>query len=215
VSIVVVREGAHLRFLTTHDSQWTMERSQKTSLSALFAGSGLIDVLSLLLMHPDEEFYQREISRLTGLRLLQVQRAVERIADAGLVVERRRGNRLYYRADREHPAFSDLQQVMLKTVGLADRLRAALAPIADRLEVAFVYGSLARGEETARSDIDLIAIGDITLQEFAAAVGPVAKETRQEWRDRTRAGHHMIATVAASPKLWLIGSQGDLERLAL
>lgn len=68
-----------------------MERSQKSSLAALFAGSGLVEVLALLLLHPDEEYYQREISRVTGLRLLQVQRALERMSDAGLVAERRKG----------------------------------------------------------------------------------------------------------------------------
>jgi DNA-binding transcriptional ArsR family regulator len=200
-----------------------MERSQKSSLAALFAGPGLVEVLALLLLHPDEEYYQREISRVTGLRLLQVQRALERMSDAGLVAERRKGNRAYYRAERGHPAFLDLQQVFLKTVGLVDRLGAALVPMSDRLEVAFVYGSLARAEEGADSDIDLIGIGAVTLRELAAALAPVAREAGrelnasvfsvEEFRDRYRTGHHLTVSVVEGRKLWLIGDQSELERL--
>jgi len=123
--------------LTTKSSQSTTYRSQISTLAELFPNPTLVKVLSLFLLHPEKEFYQRGIAASTGNALLQVQRALKRIERAGLVTKTRRGNMLYYQADRLHPAFEDLQRVFLKTVALGDVLREALAPLGDKAQTGF------------------------------------------------------------------------------
>jgi len=115
--------------LTTNRSQSTTKCSQLSTLSELFPNLTLVKVLSLFLLHPEKECYQRGIAASTGDALLQVQRALKRIERAGLVNKTKRGNMVYYKADRMHPAFEDLQRVFLKTVALGDVLREALAPL--------------------------------------------------------------------------------------
>ena len=167
--------------LTTNRSQSTTKRSQLSSLAELFPNPSLVEVLSLFLLHPDEEFYQRGIAETTGNALLQVQRALKRIERTGLVTKTKRGNIVYYKAERLHPAFEDLKRVFLKTVALGDVLREALAPLADRVKLAFIFGSLAQGRETAQSDIDLFLVGELSLRETTKILGPVTAELGREF----------------------------------
>jgi predicted nucleotidyltransferase len=159
-----------------------------------------------------------------GTGLYAVQRELVRLEKAGLVIRTPRGNRVYYRANRSHPAFEDLKRVILKTIGLGDALRAALAPLADRVRVAFIYGSLARGEETAGSDIDLLLVGDLTLREASAVLGPAGRDLGrefnatvyppEEFRTKAREGHHFISAVLKGEKIYLIGDEIALKGLA-
>ena len=102
--------------LTTNRSQSTTKCSQLSPLAELFPNPALVKVRSLFLLHPEEEFYRRGIAETTGNKLLQVERALKRIERAGLVTKTKRGNMVYYIADRMHPAFEDLKRVFLKTV---------------------------------------------------------------------------------------------------
>ena len=129
-------------------SQMTTYRSQN-GLAALFASATLGDLLRLFMLDPQREFYQRELQRLTGAHLRQLQRDLLRLRQAGLVTRRAHGNRTYYRAVVEHPAFADLRAAVMKTLGLGDVLREALKPLGDAVSVAFVYGSFARGDDVA------------------------------------------------------------------
>jgi len=197
--------------LTTNRSQLTTKRSQLSSLAELF------------LLHPEEEFYQRDIAETTGNALLQVQRALKRIERAGLVNKTKRGNMVYYKADRMHPAFEDLKRVFLKTVALGDVLRDVLAPLADRVELAFIFGSLAQGRETAQSDIDLFLVGGITLREASRALGGVVSELGREinpvvypvaeFKKKVKEGHHFMSELIQGPKIWLIGNEDELKRI--
>jgi predicted nucleotidyltransferase len=180
-------------------------------------------VLTLLILHPDEELYQRAIAIRTGSGLLQAQRALRRVEAAGLVTRTNRGNRAYYRVRREHPAFEDLKRLLLRTVALGDALREALAPLRGRLRIAFVYGSVARGAETPTSDIDLFAVGETSLRTASRVLGPAGRRldrefnpviyTPQELRARARARDPFVEEVIAGPKIWLIGSKDELARL--
>ena len=190
----------------------------------LFASPTLAKLLTTFLIHPDTTFYQRELIRAAGTGLYTVQRVLARLEGAGLVVKAPRGNRVYYRANRDHPAFQDLKRAILKTFGLGDTLRAALTPLTGRVRLAFVYGSIARGEETGTSDIDLFLLGDLTLREAATLLGPVARELGrefnptvyplEEFRRKAKEGHHFIAEILRSDKIFLIGNQDELEGLA-
>jgi len=198
-------------------------RSPVRGLAALFPSRTLVDVLTLLVLHPDEEMYQRAIATRTGCTLLQAQRALRRVEAAGLVAKVHRGNRAYYRARRDHPAFEELKRLLLRTVALGDALREALAPLRGRLSLAFVHGSVARGDETPASDVDLFAVGELGLRAAARVLGPAGRAlgrefspvlyTPQELRARVRDRDPFIEEVLSGPKIWLVGSDDELARL--
>jgi predicted nucleotidyltransferase len=190
----------------------------------LFSSPTLARLLAAFLTHPERAFYQRELIDAAGSGLFTVQRELARLEKAGLVLKTPRGNRAYYQANRNHPAIQDLKRVILKTFGLGDAIRAALAPAADRVRVALVYGSFARGEETTESDIDLLLIGDLTLRDVANLLGPVARQLRrefnpnvyrpEEFRRKAKEGHHFVTEILRGEKVFLIGNEGELEGLA-
>jgi predicted nucleotidyltransferase len=183
----------------------------------------LVEVLSLFFLHPEKAFYQRGIAEATGNALRQVQRALKRIEYAGLVTKTRRGNMVYYQADMMHPAFNDLKRAFIKTVALGDALREALAPLSDKVKLAFIFGSLAQGKETARSDIDLFLVGGLSLRETTKLFSPfVSKLGREfnpvvyplaEFKKKAKEKHHFIAEVIRGPKIWLIGNDHELAQL--
>ncbi len=190
----------------------------------LFASDTLVALLRVFLLNPENAFYQRELADAARTGLYAVQQELARLERVGLVVKAPRGNRAYYRADRSHPAFEDLKRVVIKTVGLGDALRTALAPLKDRVRVAFVYGSYAKGQETAGSDIDLLLIGRVTAREAATFLGSVGRDLGREFNAvvyspdefsrKSREGQHFITEVLKGPKVFLVGSQHELARLA-
>ena len=193
------------------------------SLAKLFPNPTVLDVLSVLLLHPETEFYQRQLADRTHSTLLQVQRALRRIEAAGPVTRTRRGNRVYYTAERHHPVFEDLKRIALKTVGLGDALREALHPFRDKVHLAFVFGAFASGTEVASSDVDLLLVGELTSRQASRALGPVGRELAREFnpvifpasefRQKARRGNRFIQELIAGPKVWLIGTPDDLTDL--
>lgn len=178
-------------------------------------------MLRLFILSPTRDLYQRELVDLTGERLFLIQRGLARLVQAGIVVRTSRGNRVYYRANQSHPAFQDLKAVILKTIGVGDVLRAQLDRVRDRVIVAFIYGSVARGEETGASDIDLMLIGDLSGRQAASVFSPVKKMlsreinpsvyTPAEFRKKIRERHPFLTTVLKEPKLFLLGDERDLK----
>lgn len=190
--------------------------------SALFGGVRQA-VLAILFCHSDESFHLRHIVRAVGMGHGAVQRELARLVDAGLVIRSRRGNQVLYKANKESPVFAELRGLMVKTVGIADVLRASLAALSDRIEVAFMYGSVARGTERADSDVDLMIIGSATLREVAAALESTEQELRREvspsvfaakeFGERVTAGEHFATSVLAEEKVFLIGDDDELAGL--
>jgi predicted nucleotidyltransferase len=190
----------------------------------LFASETLVSVLKLFLLNPERSYYQAQVATIAGARLYAAQRELARLERAGLVVREPSGNRVYYRANRRHPAFEDLKRAFLRTVLLGDSLRAALAPLAGKVQAAFVYGSYARGEEREHSDVDLFIVGELTASEEAEALGEaeeaVGRELNavifppEEFREKAQAGHYFIADVLGNPKLFVIGDEDELAGLA-
>src|SRR5438067_1195402 len=117
-------------------------------------------VLALIFGHPERSFYASEIVRRVHSGTGAVERELSRLQRSGLVTVERIGNQKHYRANRESPIFSELHSLVLKTAGLTEPLKSFLEPHADKIKIAFVYGSVAKGTDTARSDIDLMVIGD-------------------------------------------------------
>jgi len=190
--------------------------------TALFSKSQRA-LLALFFMRPERSLYFRQILRVGGIGQGAAQRELARWVKAGLLHRTRRGNQVYYQANGDSPVFAELRTLTLKTAGLADVLRESLAGLAGRVVVAFVHGSLARGTETAGSDVDVLVVGQVTFGEVAAALGGAQDQlgrevnptvyAEDEFREKQRAGHHFVTAAVAAPKLFLIGGEDDLRRL--
>ena len=179
-------------------------------------------VLGLLLLRPDEALHGREIARRTGLPAGTITRELTKLAEVGLLKRTKRGNQQVYSADTNGPIFTELASILRKTSGLADVLLQALAPAASKLRLAFVFGSVARGQETAGSDVDVMLIGDLGFREAVELLHPCQATLGREVNPKlfsTREFTEKAATepflidVLAKPKIFLIGNAHDLEEL--
>ncbi len=148
------------------------------SIADLLLGQTRGQILALLLGAPDESFFTRQIARQIETSVGTVQRELTRLADSGLIVRSALGSQVFYRANRDHPIFPELRALLAKTLGVFELLKKALAPLASRIDFAFVYGSVARGDDNAASDIDLMVVGRVSLDDILDAVSPLEKQLR-------------------------------------
>ncbi len=179
------------------------------------------EIFRLLFGINQRELHIREIGRQAGLAMPTVRRDLEKLARLDLVNARRDSNRLYYSANLDHPLFPDIKNLVLKTVGLVDILRECLKKTED-VRVAFVFGSVASGETTAGSDVDLLIVGRLGLREATMVFSGVAEQigrelnpyvlTEEEFRKRKKDHDHFLIRVSESPKLFIIGSERELSR---
>ena len=193
----------------------TIKRTNPTEPSALLFGDAHRRLLGLLILRPEQSFHVREAARLTGLDAGNAHRDLKRMARAGLVTATRVGNQVRYQADRACIIFEELAAILRKTSGLADVLRQALAPLADRIEVAFIFGSVAKGEEGPHSDIDVMIVGDVSFEEAVHAaytvqdtlrreVNPVVM-TAKDFRRKRKSNDRFVTRLMAEDKIALLG----------
>jgi predicted nucleotidyltransferase len=178
-------------------------------------------VLALLFGNPDRTYYVNEIVRLAEAGIGAVQRELGRLEATGLVVVTRVGNQKHYQANRQAPIFDELRGIVVKTFGVADHLRSALAPIAKRIRAAFIYGSIAKGTDTASSDVDLMILSDdvsfsdvikaltTAEQQIGRSVSPTIFGV-DEWRAKLGEEGGFLQRVLVQPKLFLIGTEDDI-----
>jgi predicted nucleotidyltransferase len=131
---------------------------------------------------------------------------------------------VYFQANPESPIYAELRGLVVKTAGVADALRTALAPLAERIQVAFIYGSVARGKERRASDVDVMVIGEVSFAETSEALGEAQKSIGREvnpsvyapadFRAKLVAKHHFLRSVLKGDKIFLIGDDRELARLA-
>ncbi|MEI8373789.1 MAG: nucleotidyltransferase domain-containing protein [Planctomycetota bacterium] len=181
-------------------------------------------VLGLLLGHPDEQFYLRQIVRFSGGGVGAIQRELKQLTEAGLLRRTVRGNQVYFQASADCPVFEEMKSILAKTAGAADILRAALAPLVDKISVAFIYGSVARSQQRAASDVDLLVIGDAAFGEVVAALAEAQAQLHREvnptvyplreFSTKINAGHHFVKSILKREKIFLIGDDRELKRLA-
>ncbi|MBI2311578.1 MAG: nucleotidyltransferase domain-containing protein [Betaproteobacteria bacterium] len=181
-------------------------------------------MLALLLLRPEDSLHVREIARLTAVPAGSLHRELRLLSAAGLLIREPAGNQVRYRADRAHPIYKELAEIFRKTLGLADILRDALAPLAGRIETAFVFGSVAQGKERATSDVDVMVIGTPSFESVVAAFLPVhgrlGREVnpvvmpRRDFRAKLAAGDRFTKRVSREPKIFLIGNEDDFRKLA-
>lgn len=174
-------------------------------------------VLGFLFGQPDRSFFVTELVALAESGRGAVQRELERLAESGLVVVSKVGNQKHYQANKGSPLFEELRSIISKTVGLQEPLRAALDPLADRISLAIIYGSIAKGREKAASDVDLLIVADaLTLEEVYAVLAPVEKVldrrinptlyTSKEFRQRRKAKNPFLTRVLDGQLITLLGS---------
>jgi predicted nucleotidyltransferase len=179
--------------------------------------------LGLLFGHPDESFYVREIVRAVGSGPGSVQRELDSLGRAGILRRTTRGRHVFYQADPQCPIFGEIKGLMLKTVGGVEILIRALSLPSSKVRVAFIYGSMARGQQRRGSDVDLFIVGDAAFGEVVEALAPAQKKLAREinptvypvseFREKILQKHHFITSVLHSPKLFLVGDESELAKL--
>jgi uncharacterized protein len=193
------------------------------SLGDLIFGQTRGRVLALLYGHPDESYFVRQISRHVGTSVGSVQRELENLHRFGLIVRSMSGRQVYYKANRNHPVFAEMHSLITKTVGAFQLLRSALTSLGKRVSLAFVYGSMARREENAGSDVDLMILGDVTLDEVLMALAPVERQigrplnptvySTDEFKSKLIGGNHFLKSVMRGEKVILIGDPDELGEM--
>jgi predicted nucleotidyltransferase len=180
-------------------------------------------ILGAVLLQPEREWYLSDLASHLHRTPSSLQRDLARLTGAGILRRRRDGNRVYFQADSDCPIYPELRQILIKTAGLADVLRGVLAPFRDRIRVAFVHGSVARGDEAAGSDVDLMVIGGVGLADLARPLREASRRlgrdvnptvyAPEEFAEKAHAGHHFVSKVIARQKLFVAGAENDLEEI--
>lgn len=176
-------------------------------------------VLGRLFGHPERSFYASELIRDAGTGSGAAQRELAKLEESGLIVSRRIGHQKHYQANEESPVFVDLRNIVMKTVGLVEPLRLALKPIESEILKAFVFGSIAKGSDRAKSDIDLMVVSDTltygdvfgALEKLSRTLGRTVNPTvysEAEFGKRSSGDSAFVSRVVEGPKLWVIGA-GD------
>lgn len=178
-------------------------------------------VLSVLFGHVGESFYLRQLARLTDIALGPVQRELRQLVDAGLVNRKTAGVQTLYTANQESPVFAEIKSLVTKTVGMHDVLFAALELLQKKINLAFVYGSVARSSETNRSDVDLLIVGnvdfDVVVEKLTDPQKILNREINptvyslKEFRKKLR--ESFLKNVLAGKKLFIIGDENVLREL--
>ena len=192
------------------------------NLAILLSSKTRAEFFRLLFGLSSKPLHLREIQRSSGLSIGSIQQEAVTLQKLGLITVRKDGNRTYFEANKEHPLCGDIRRLVLKTSGLVDVVKQALK--ADDIKCAFVFGSVARGEERADSDIDLMVIGDIGLRKLTGLLSGVANKvgreinphihSLEEFKKRLVKKEHLVSMIMASPKIFIIGSEDDIKAMA-
>lgn len=199
-----------------------MGNLKPVSISDVLFSTGQRRVLGLLFGQPDRSFYTNEIAKLAMTGRGALQRELERLTSSGLVTMTPIGRQRHYQANRNSPIFNELRGIVLKTFGLADVLRDALAVSAQPVRCAFIYGSVAKGTDTASSDIDVMIVAEgLTyshlFETFAEAEQMLGRKvnptlyTSEDFAEKVRGDNHFVTRVLDQPKIMLMGNDNDIS----
>jgi uncharacterized protein len=191
--------------------------------AALFGGTRQA-VLRLLFGHTDQHFYQQQIIASVRLGSGTVQRELARLVSAGIITRMPEGRQTYFQANPECPIFEELRGLVRKTFGVAQVLQSGLIPLTRKVQLAFIYGSMAWGGEKIGSDVDVMIVGDnVSMHDVVSALAEAQQELgrevnpsvyrTEEFCRKLAGGHHFLSNVVSGPKIFLIGDQHELARL--
>lgn len=181
-------------------------------------------VLALLYGHTDQSFYLRQLVRAVGSGHGALQRELKQLTDLGLILRRTQGNQVLYQANSQSPIFPEIKSLIAKTVGIHDVIRSALVTLESDVEIAFVYGSVARHQERASSDVDLMVLGDASFSDVVSALGTAQRALGREinptvfavgeFRAKLASGNHFLRSVMKEKRLFVLGTENELAKLA-
>ncbi|HEY4082298.1 MAG TPA: nucleotidyltransferase domain-containing protein [Burkholderiaceae bacterium] len=180
-------------------------------------------MLSALLLHPESSLHVRELARLTKASAGSLHRELRLLAELGLLNRQEIGRQVHYSANTDSPVFEELAGLLRKTAGVADQVRDALSNLGRKVQLAFIYGSVAAGTEKPGSDVDLMTLGSAKFADLALALAPLHESLRrevnptnmrpQDFARRLSEGDGFARSVMAGRRLWLIGDEDDLGKL--
>jgi DNA-binding transcriptional ArsR family regulator len=193
-------------------------------LDELFGSKLRAKLVAWFMLHSDERYFVRQITSLLKEDATNVSRELARLARLGILESSREGRQKYYRANRSSPFYAELRGLAVKTFGIRDVVRARLQKLSNRIEAAFIFGSFAESRETARSDVDIMIIGDVSFGEVCDSLRPaheiIGREINpsvyppREFAAKLKAKQHFLASVLKAEKIFLIGDDHELDRLA-
>jgi predicted nucleotidyltransferase len=180
-------------------------------------------VLAVLLMRPDEQFHVRQLERMTGVSAGSLHRELKAMAQSGLLLRERIGNQVFYQANAECSIYEELAAIFRKTMGLSSLLRDALAALGDKIRLAFVFGSMASGRQTAGSDLDICVLGNVSLRDVVTSLSPVQETLRREvnpvvmtpskFSELSGKKDRFVTRVLSEPMLFVKGNADELAKL--
>jgi len=192
-----------------------------SSIDALFPKTRQA-ILAATLLEPQKWWYMRELAKHLNLTASTLQRELDSLVRGGILRKRREGKHVYFQPATDSPVFEDLRGLLLKTAGLAEVIRTALEPFTDRIQWAFIYGSMAKTEERAASDVDLMIIGRVGLAEISSPLRKIEQRlgravnptiyTSDQFAGKVKANQQFIGEVLRSKKIFLLGSIREFDR---
>lgn len=195
----------------------------KSSLNFTLFNKTRQSLLTILFSHPDESFHTRHLMRLINGSVSSIHRELKELSLAGIISSNRQGNQVLHQANENSPIYSELRSLIIKTFGVADKLRLALAPLTNRIRIAFIYGSFATGEFQAQSDVDVFIVGRVSFENVVSALYPLQQELAREinsvvysageFKRKLKEGQHFVNTVLEEEKIFLMGDEDELGRL--
>jgi predicted nucleotidyltransferase len=198
--------------------------SNESNLASLLFGSARREILALLLPRPEASLHVRELGRLTGKAPGTLTRELAQLAEARVLLRKPVGNQVHYQANRDCPIYGELRGILRKTSGIAEVLREALEPLAGRIELAFIFGGVARGDERAGTDLDLMVVGQARFAELVPLLQAAADELRREinpslyppaeFRRRLAVHEPFLERVIGDDRIFVIGDRHDLGGFA-
>jgi predicted nucleotidyltransferase len=180
-------------------------------------------VLAVLFLRPDEKFHVRELERMTGVSAGSLHRELKAMAESGLLLREKLGNQVFYRANADCTIYEELAAIFRKTMGLTSLIKEALSNLGDRIRVAFVFGSMASGHQTAGSDLDICILGEVSLLEVVKALSRVQETLQREvnpvvmtpkkFSDLSRKKDRFVTRVLSEPILFVKANRDELAEL--
>ena len=198
-------------------------RTEGGALSNLLFGQTRGRLLAVLFDRPENTFFVRQLVRQIDGSVGTAHRELRLLVNAGLILQTRHESHILYQANRNHPVFPELRALLAKTMGAFHQIREALRAIENGTEFAFVYGSFARGEENAQSDVDLLVVGEVSFDELLQHITHVEKSlgrpinptifARQELRAKVSAGNRFLRALQTGPLVFLIGNEHEFRKI--
>jgi predicted nucleotidyltransferase/DNA-binding transcriptional ArsR family regulator len=222
-TLAVTRLAYVLKFTTIEANLRTPVRSMSKQPIEFMFSPYRRQVLAVLLLRPDEQFHVRELARMTGVSAGSLHRELKAMAESGLLIREKLGNQVFYRANVDCSIYEEIAAIFRKTVGLTILLHDALSGLGDKIQVAFVFGSMATGRQTAGSDLDICVLGEVSLLEVVKALSPVQETLKREvnpvvmtpkkFSDLSRKNDRFVTRVLSEPILFVKANRDELEEL--